>query len=432
MATRRDDGSTGPGDGAGEHFIPYRRVDVVAACAEELDPADRADFLGLAKILTSLLHVQFHDRLERLKDCFIPFNPDAEARRLVTPDAEAESAAHTALVAELRGLLTAANYVEVPPAALRAAFQEASLLRVDLHVELDDFVEVLFFTRGRTDPEVELPRPRLLRRWWSPRRLSVPTYRRVVMYLRYRDADHFAAQGRTDLPFRPGSTSVKLFQDVPAADLEMLLPNAEVRMRWADRLLIGVPAVASGVVVVATKLLASLGLLVLLVGAWLGLRTQAPHLDQAALATLLGGVLAVGGYLARQWSKFTSRKIAFMKTLSDNLYFRNLANGLGVFYNLLDAAEEEECKEALLASCFLATTGPASDAELDARVEAWFAERLGCPLDFDVTDAVGKLERLGLAHREEGRWVGLPPGEALLVLDRTWDAYYDVAGTGTA
>ena len=56
------------------------------------------------------------------------------------------------------------------------------------------------------------------------------------------------------LPFTPGSTIIKLFQDVPRADLEMLFPNAQVRMRRIDKLLIGVPAVVSGIIVVGALL----------------------------------------------------------------------------------------------------------------------------------------------------------------------------------
>ena len=37
-----------------------------------------------------------------------------------------------------------------------------------------------------------------------------------------------------------------------------------------------------------------------------------------------------------------------MKALSDNLYFKNLDNNAGVFHHLIDAAEEEEVKEAIV------------------------------------------------------------------------------------
>ena len=44
-----------------------------------------------------------------------------------------------------------------------------------------------------------------------------------------------------------------------------------------------------------------------------------------------------------------------MKALADSLYFKNLDNNAGVFHHLVDAAEEEEFKEAVLAYYFLLT-----------------------------------------------------------------------------
>jgi hypothetical protein len=38
----------------------------------------------------------------------------------------------------------------------------------------------------------------------------------------------------------------------------MLFPNAQVRMRPIDKLFIGVPSVVSGIIVIATKLIATL------------------------------------------------------------------------------------------------------------------------------------------------------------------------------
>ena len=42
-----------------------------------------------------------------------------------------------------------------------------------------------------------------------------------------------------------------------------------------------------------------------------------------------------------------------MKTLADNLYFKNLDNNTCVFHRLIDATEEEENKEVILAYYFL-------------------------------------------------------------------------------
>ena len=124
----------------------------------------------------------------------------------------------------------------------------------------------------------------------------------------------------------------------------------------------------------------------------------------------------------RQFGKFKNRKIQFMKSLSENLYFRNLDNDAGVFNHLLDAAEEEEVKEAVLAYHFLRSAEGALTAdELDRRIEDWFARRWGIEFDFEVADGVGKLRRLRLIDDTDGRLSAVPLAEATRRLDETWD-----------
>ncbi len=84
----------------------------------------------------------------------------------------------------------------------------------------------------------------------------------------------------------------------------------------------------------------------LLIAFWLGLQRRAGDLNQTALVSIGAGLIAFGGYVVRQVTKFKNRKILFMKALSENLYFRNLDNDAGVFHHLLDAAEEAEVTEA--------------------------------------------------------------------------------------
>jgi hypothetical protein len=251
--------------------------------------------------------------------------------------------------------------------------------------------------------------------------------------VKFKDAAYFEAKGRQvdDLPFRPGSTIIKLFQDVPRADLEMLFPNARVRMRPVDKLLIGVPAVISGVIVVVTKLVAALIPLFLLLGFWIGMHEKPVQLDQGQLVALGAALMAFGGYLVRQFTKFKNRKIQFMKALSENLYFRNLDNDAGVFHHLLDSAEEEEVKEAVLAYHFLRTAGrPLTPAELDRQIEDWFARRWEAKLDFEVDDGVGKLRRLQLVDDDgHGRLTAVTLAEAKQRLDQIWDNLFTYAAT---
>ena len=93
-----------------------------------------------------------------------------------------------------------------------------------------------------------------------------------------------------------------------------------------------------------------------------------------------------------------------------------------MFNHLLDAAEEEEVKEAVLAYHFLHSAQEALTAdELDQRIEAWFTRRWGIEFDFEVADGVRKLRRLRLIDDTEGRLSAVALDEAARRLDETWD-----------
>jgi hypothetical protein len=404
----------------GERFIPFRKTSIVAMCAADLPAEERKSFQALADLLASLLHHEFRARLETLKDTYSPFNPDTDTRTIVEVGPAERQAAQQRLVDELTALAEDANFERIRTDELGRAFVEESLLKVRLDADFDDFEQVVFYRRGERTRQEEVKHMFGLRR----RTIEFTNYGKVLVYVKFKDAAHFEAQGKhlEDLPFTPGATIIKLFQDVPRADLEMLFPNAQVRMRLIDKLLIGVPAAISGVIVVVTKLIAALIPLLLLLGFWLGVRREPVQLNQAQLVALGAGLMAFGGFLVRQFTKFKNRKIQFMKALSESLYFRNLDNDAGVFHHLLDAAEEEEVKEAVLAYHFLRTAGrPLTAAELDRRIEDWFARRWEATFDFEVDDGVGKLRRLRLVDDGQGRLTAVTLDEAKRRLDQTWD-----------
>lgn len=420
----------------GERFIPFRKTSVIEMCADEVPAEEKESFEAFAELLASLLHHEFRGRLEILKDAYHPFNPDADTRTIVELDAAGRKAAQDRLVEELSELAEAANFERISTDDLNRAFEEESLMKVKLVADFDDFEQVLFYRRGEHHTQEQVKQLFGLRK----KTIEFLNYGKVLVYVKFKDAAHFEQAGKKvgDLAFKPESTIIKLFQDVPRADLEMLFPNARVRMRGIDKLLIGVPAVISGIIVVVTKLIAALLPLMFLLGFWLGVRHDPVQLDQGKLIGIVAGLAAFGGYVARQIGTFKNRKIQFMKALSENLYFRNLDNDAGVFHHLLDSAEEEEVKEAVLAYHFLRTAGrPLTADELDDRIERWFAEKWDAKFDFEVDDGVGKLRRMrlveddGTADDAQGRLSAVSLDEAKRRLDETWDnlfTYHEPAG----
>ena len=114
-----------------------------------------------------------------------------------------------------------------------------------------------------------------------------------------------------------------------------------------------------------------------------------------------------------------------MKTL----YFHNLDNNAGVFDFLVHEAEEEECKEALLAYYFLLAERnengePFTEEELDDRIEQWIEEKFGVHLDFEVDDALRKLEDKKLLVKEGDRYLVPSIDDTLVKLDELWDTIF--------
>ena len=191
-------------------------------------------------------------------------------------------------------------------------------------------------------------------------------------------------------------------------------------------MIIGGSAVVGGAVVLVTKLGASILLLAALFSFWLGLRSESVTMTQQHFISLGLGVGVFAGFIFKEWSKFKNRKIKFMKALSDNLYFKNLDNNAGVFHTLIDSAEEEDFKEAILAYTFLLNAPEGlSASKLDAKIEAWFKENYRCHLDFEISDALDKLERMQLITLKGDNYQALPLTQAKQRLDQRWDAIFD-------
>ncbi|WP_067688668.1 TMEM143 family protein [Nocardia jejuensis] len=396
-----------------EHFLPFRKSAVITLCANDLPESERESFLEFARILAALAHYRFHVRGDAALDAYQLVDPAEDMRTIQTATPEHRAAARRVVERELIALAETADFTRIDAAEIEHAFAEHSLVKVRLEVDDEDIDTAMFFRRGVTERTEQVKWLYGLRR----RTIEFTSYSKVLVYIAFTERPEAEPQ-------RPnGGVLLKLFQNVPRNDLEMLYPSVRVRMRPVDKLLIGVPAVVSGIIVLVTKLIGSLGLLVLLLAFWMGLREESVTLDQTALVTLGAGLAAFSGYLIRQFSKFKNRRISLMKTLSEHLYFRNLDNDAGVFHHLLDAAEESEVKQALLAYHFLRTAEhPLTPAELDRTIETWFRRHWNTTFDFKLHEGLAALRTLNLlTHTPDDTLTVTPLPRARQHLDHHWD-----------
>lgn len=394
-----------------EHYIPIRLPDLLdLLCREQLADDDRGKLRSFSCLLAAIFHFEFHHSLDELKNAYAPFDPDNDVRPLTPWTADERQHKLNQLYQQFDALLERANYVRLTREKLEAAFEAVSAWGINMEVDFTQFDRLELYYRGDTVGQ------RIRKNWrtrWKEQVLDVDIYQRIVMIVKLRATPHTNKLGlNTDAVF------IKIFKDIPKADLEMLLPGAKLRFSRVDRGKIGLP------VFIGSALLAWQALKATILAA-LGFAAVATAGSQALLWGMTVGAL---GYGYRSYSSYNNTKNIYSLNLTRSLYYQNLDNNAGVLFRIIDSAEEQECREALLGYFFL-WREPKADGwtagELDDHVEAFLQQKAKVRVDFEIEDALAKLLRHGLVDATSaGRYRALPISDALAKLDHTWDNYF--------
>lgn len=408
-----------------ERYMPMRKRAILdaALATDGLAGQEREGLAALGRRLALLFHVAFFAPRERLKDLYVHFNPDQPGDSPITP-AEDE---RKAFLDALDGALEAANFRRMTVADLEPEPASKGRVRAKVEVPRDVFHEVRFYGRGNRE------RPFTLSSWFGFRKEEVRAqiWDHVVFVASL--ADEIPKRKLRDGRLRPGAIYLKLFRDIPRADLETLFPNARVVMGIKDKLILGVPAVAGGIPILI-NIIPALTVLFLVVGAYLGISGTVEEDQTKKALAALSGLAALGGFLGRQWIKYERQKFKYQKQVAENAYFNNLNNNAAFFDYLIGASEDSEVKEAFLAYFFLHLAGDwMSREELDAEIERWLKETFGVDVDFEIEDALAKLERFSLVEEDaEGRLRSLPLEKALANAEAAWSELARTSFAGEA
>ncbi|MEO0540868.1 MAG: TMEM143 family protein [Cyanobacteria bacterium P01_A01_bin.105] len=437
-----------------EPFIPFPRRDIIQLCLTDgrLDEAAQAAFQSFCELLTALCHFQFHHTLEDIKHNYRVFNPNADVQPLHAPSLAEYEAMGQQLLQSFEHILERANYLPLPKATLEQALQERSLISLKTQVDFDDFEQLRCFYRGRGEQTLTVKK---LFFWTTEK--TIDTLDRLVMLIHFKGAGYFekkAAQQRQkpDNRFTPGKIYVYFYKNIPTLDLDLLFPNIQTSMTLRDRLMLAVPGVGAAIPV----LIKVLPNLVLLFAAILLAFNANSVLDSATLESVdvaasearnimpvlvatLTLVIALGGFMFKQYTQYKNKKIRFQKEVTDTLFFKNLANHASVFQMLGDIAEEEDCKEMILVYYHLLTSSVPLTAEaLDAQIETWMLNKTGATINFDIQGPLNNLAdiqaslRSGQAKQSllsfdpQGHCQVLPLQTAQAVIDTVWDNAFSV------
>jgi hypothetical protein len=408
-----------------DHFIAVRKTDILDALIDHghlTDDAQRDGFRQVCRLLAAIYHYEYFGELERLRDDYFYFNPELEPHARF--DNPALERAYADLVASLTAVLADANFVELSHAEIEAAHRARSAMRVEIEAPLDDYREVRFFRRGHHEETLTLAG------WLGLRKRSarVLVYDDVVLFVAMKpSADIVSRRERRRLArrqIRPGSVLIKYFRNIAADDLNALFPNVRVVLSWRDKLLLSGPALFGGVPILL-KLASTITVLFLVIGFYFGMSATVKAEETAGALAAVSGLVALGGFIMRQWLRYQKQSLQYQKELTESVYFRNVNNNAGIFDALIGAAEDQECKEAFLAYYFLSTAANAPrQAELEKRIEGWLDQAFGVNVAFRVDEALAKLDRLGLLQRNGDALSVLPPAAAVPRLDSVWADFF--------
>lgn len=402
-------------------FLPFSRFALLQQLSDHAgnDAETFEDIRQLLRQLALCQHQRFRQQLNVLKRNFLPFSPDRDTQVVIDYSPEQRQGMQGDLLGLLKTLLAQANYDRITADDLNDIFSATSPYGLQLKVDLSEYEQMLLYARGHCTIE------KTYRHWKTlflkKHAVALPIYQRLFLLLKLkpaearldeimqkegvsrRKAEKELAHYRQNLPDNISGEHIiiKLFKNIPQADLEMLFPNTEIKLKPFDKLKLGVTAgggTVGSITATATKLAAAAN----------------PAAAAAALAGLAGVVF-------RQVSKFFGQRTKYMMTLAQNLYFHNLANNRAALTLLVDRAEEEMFKNSALAWFILHRDGAADNtAALRQRVETFVHEAFGMAVSFDVDAAIGYLRDIGLI--EHDRLAAVPAATGCRILETEWQA----------
>ena len=150
------------------HFIPIRKTDILDALIEHGDLAgenEREQFRQVCKLLASIYHFEYFERLEKLRDAYFYFSPELDLQTRF--DRTTLDRAYHDLIEQFSTVLKGANFVEMTREEVEAAHTKREGSRIAVEAPVEDFRDVKFFRRGHHQETFELSR------WFGLRKRSV-------------------------------------------------------------------------------------------------------------------------------------------------------------------------------------------------------------------------------------------------------------------
>ncbi|MAH91021.1 MAG: hypothetical protein CMA11_04560 [Euryarchaeota archaeon] len=389
-----------------QQFIPVSREKVKQALLGnwQLDEDSSQKYSNLFKMFEVIWHHDMHHNLEDLKNRYDSMNPDS------FEDINYNKTNLSSFLEKLDEVMMDGNWLTITDEEIDEALEGEDILPISLDVRFDEFSNMKLYRLGDSYQETEVKSMFGLKKETK----NVRIFSNVLTVLEFKDEKWFMAERKRKKHYlgqEGQGLHIRLFKDVPHLDMEVIFPNTSPSMRTLEKIKIGAPLVG-GIVSLSMKY-----------GPMLFGSTSGD-----TSLSLLGGLLtALGTYVLKTYTSYQKTREKFRSAVAKDMYFKGIANNQSVLTYMIDMAEEQEVKEAICAYMFIQESDVSmNEEELDEAIEEWLLSTFGHDIDFEVDDALAKLEKMNLLSvADDGKLSVISVAQALVTLDDYWDNLYD-------
>lgn len=416
-------------DSADKTFIPVSRRELIKKIISEalnnnsLDSQSVGSLHTFIEVLQTIYHARYHRHYISLKTAYRPFNPDRDVvSNRVWPDKE-KRCLQKKLFSEVSALLQKANYEELDEVDINEALNNEMSRGLSIGVELDDYQQVLIYTRGKSVVRVKQRQWRSL--FLKEVEVDIPIYSRLNMVFRFRSEEElkqllidrgknrfnqwlYLRRHRRLMQNKSSDDYIfmRQFRDIPCSDLEMLFPNSTLRFTLLDKIKLtaaGGAGTVGGVMAFLSKLAMAVKPL-----------------------TILIAIIGFGGVLGRQVTSVLNQQNHYKMVLSRSLYTHSLDINVGVIATLLDQALDEDIKESVLAYYVLLQSEAPKLTPLEIKnlAEEFLLQHFNVSINFEINDALTKLRKDGLITRVGDSYEAISIDQTSTKLESHWYDLY--------
>ncbi|KAK3131379.1 hypothetical protein QOZ80_6AG0505660 [Eleusine coracana subsp. coracana] len=233
--------------------------------------------------------------------------------------------------------------------------------------------------------------------------LQEPAFQELILLYTDESAQREVKDKAEMLPLQ-----LKIYEKIPIPDLPVVFPHKKLSFRILDTVRLDIATVVGSLAYVVNYKFESLAS-----------SPSAFLLDIVATTALVILVFRVAlGY--------KQTRDRYQLLVNKTLYEKTLASGFGSVYFLLDASEQQQYKEALLAYAMLLSRRVSSRASIRDICEQFMYEKFKAKIEMPIDKAMETLLRLGLIIEiptDGGSSViAIPCSEAYEILKGRWDS----------